>query len=215
MNRAAGKRGGRTPELSPEKRAEYGVDDRDIPGGDIHLVNPQVVPQRVPVAEGLEEFRGMMAHGVPPADYGMYDREPKGKPYKPQYERLPDPVNPVPVYIVTEGGGPRPLRHTATKHFQAPVLTAEPGNVVGEDTKRYSVRVLNEGVSGGAGCRIGQLNDLAVDLQNNLIVGGALLPNAMVSYLEIKTQGPLYVLSMDTHTPVISVIIETEVAGAG
>ncbi len=342
MSRAHGKHSPRPPELSPERKREYGIDDRDIPGGKPHLGNKQVLEQQLTAAEPLGQFRGMMAHGVPPAEYGLHDREHHGKAYQPHFEQLREPPSPVPVYLVQRSG--RGLKHTAMKHFQAPPIGSEPVQICGQDTSRSTVRLLNEGLpsaatvqsvgisspalgasliyrlpysaqvlaftatytagaaagnrfpvfnyldasgnivaaiswvgagiapstadvawlavggtqqinavnnswaplpsfpvlpagyqlqipiqnagdqisairvllqASAAGVRIGQLNDLAVDAQNSLIVGGAILPNAMAGYLPVETEGPLYAVSMDSGTPVISVIIETEIAGAG
>lgn len=212
MTRAHGRHTQRAPELSPEQRREFGIDDRDIPGGLTHIQNYQVAQQKVPVAEPLEQFRGMMAHGVPPEEYGVYDREHKVTRAVIENTALREPPVPVPVYIVEPAAGG--LLHATTRHFQAPAIGQEPESICGQDRNRRSVRLLNEGVTSGAGCRFGQLNDLAWDSQNNLIVGGAFLPNAMTSYLKIETQGPLYIVSMDSHIPYISVIIETEIAGA-
>lgn len=211
MSRAHGKHSPRQPELSPERRREYGIDDRDIPGGKPHIGNAQVPGQKIPAPESLEYFRGMMAHGVPPAEYGLHDREPRGRAAHLHFEQLREPPSPVPVYLVQRSG--RGLRHAATKHFQAPPVSGEPELICGQDLNRSRVLLLNEDATHSA--RVGQLNDLAVDGQNSLIVGGALLPAAMTNYLALETEGPLYVLSTSASSPVISVIIETEIAGAG
>ncbi len=211
MSRAHGKHSPRPPELSPERKREYGIDDRDIPGGKPHLGNKQVLEQQLTAAEPLGQFRGMMAHGVPPAEYGLHDREHHGKAYQPHFEQLREPPSPVPVYLVQRSG--RGLTHTAMKHFAAPPVSAEPVSICGQDVARSAVRLLNTDAAHHAW--IGQLNDLAVDLANAKVIGGAMLPKGMTSYLTVQTQGPLYVISDDAGTPVISVIIETEIAGAG
>ncbi len=213
MSRAHGKHTGREPVLSPGQKREFGIDDRDIPGGRPHIANTQVLEQQVPAAEPLAEHRGMMAHGVPPEEYGLHDRTrpARDRPWHPQYEQLPEPPSPVPVYLVQRSG--RGLTHTAMKHFAAPPVSAEPVSICGQDVARSAVRLLNTDAAHHAW--IGQLNDLAVDLANAKVIGGAMLPKGMTSYLTVQTQGPLYVISDDAGTPVISVIIETEIAGAG
>jgi hypothetical protein len=203
----------RTAELTPQQVREFGVDEREIPGGQNHLANRETRAQKVPYPDDLGDFRGMMAHGVPPEEYGLNDRDHPGRPYKPEYAKLPEPVCPVPVYIVESGAGARGLKHTAMKHFQAPAIGNEPVTIVGQDVNRSIVRVLNSDSTHSAW--IGQLNDLVFDSANTKIVGGAILPKGMTSYLPIETQGPLYVVSDDSGTPLISVIIETQVAGAG
>lgn len=227
MNRARGKQTGRKPTVaadSPEGRqiGAGALYDHPLPGGETHLVNQPVKHEKPAVPDQRqrdEGFEGWLAHGVPPLEHGVYDRKDmpgaKRGDYKPDYtEQAPAPM-PVPVYIVESRRGTS-LRATAMRHFMVPPIGSEPLIVCGQDTDRISVRVLNEGLSSGTpkGVRIGGLSDLAWDAENGLIVGGALLPNTMTSYLEIKTQSPLYVVSMDSNQPYLSVIIETEVAGA-
>ena len=213
MSRAAGRRRtGREPELSPGEVREFGIDDRDIPGGRTHLINPVTVAQKTPVAEPLAPHRGMMAHGVPP-EGEHYDRDGKGKAYQPQSQEIrPKPI-PVPVYIVETSAGSSPLRVVATRHFQAPAIGGEPAMLCGEDTNRRSIQIINTDASHAAW--IGQLSDLAFDGANNKVVGGAFLPKGMTGYLKLEHQGPMWVCSDDSGTPAISVIFETDIPGAG
>lgn len=221
MSRAHGKHTVRKPTVaaeSPEGR-QLGIGslyESPLPGGRKHLANDPVEHEQPPTpTQHSEEFEGILAHGVPPARHGVYDRADlpatqRGH-YEPVYKKQPDPVVPVPVVVVERVGDIRPIKQAVTKNFQAPAIGSEPVSICERDESRISVRVLNEDATNAA--RVGQLEDLAVDFQNNLIIGGALLPKSMTSYLEIKTQGPLYVLSMGANNPRISVIIETEVAG--
>lgn len=217
MSRAHGKHTGRAPVLTPAEDAEYGIEpERDIPGGETHLVNRQVIRQDVPVPDPLASHRGMMAHGVPPHEFE--DRRHPGRqqaPRVPQYAEQPRPRPAVRVVVVDDDAGPRPLRTTVTKHFQAPAIGAEPVLVCGQDVRRHAVYLLNEGVTSGTGVRIGTLNDLALDTANSVLVGGAILPNAMTSYLKLEGQSPLYLVSMDSKQPYVSVIVETSTPGAG
>lgn len=153
MSRASGRKGqpARPPvlgtDLPADKQAGYGIDDRDIPGGQTHLVNYPTVTQKVPTAEPLDEFRGMMAHGVPPkeAETGHYDRQaPAGNRREPRYARIKDPVTPVPVYIVEEGAGGRPLRTVATDRFSVPAAGTEPIRIAGRDRTRTYLHLLVE-----------------------------------------------------------------------
>lgn len=212
MSRAHGKHTSRTPVLSPGEKAEFGIDDRDIPGGETHLINHQTVHQKPATSEPLEEFRGMMAHGVPPAEHGMYDRDAKGKkPYKPEYAKVPAPPVPVPVYIVEDGGGGRALRSAAPRHFTVPAASGtnagDPVRVCGRDARRVRVLLLNEDTA--SNIRFAQRpSDLTAG-------GGALLPYPSSSYLALHTQDELWALSADTGTPLISVIQEFEREEAG
>lgn len=211
MSRAGGRRGtGRTPD------PQYGSFDKGIPGGIRHVdANAPVEHQEPAVAEPLEEFRGMMAHGVPPADVGHYNREMAEHarhPYKPGHEEIPPGTAPVPVYIVEGGSGPRPLAHASTRHITVPAAGGEPVSVCGQDASRSLIQLLNEDSTHN--CRFGQLGDLQYDPQNTAVTGGARLPAGATGYTVIRTQGPLYVVSEDSGTPVLSVILEFEIPGA-
>ncbi|HEY1706422.1 MAG TPA: hypothetical protein VGG75_42660 [Trebonia sp.] len=212
MSRGQGKRTTHRQEnLIPGQAAEYGLEpERDIPGGETHLINKQVLRQQVPTAEPLAAARGMMAHGVPPHEFT--DRKHPGRqeaPRVPQYAELPKNRPAIPVVIVDQGAGAAPLRVTVTKHFQAPPIGAEPVLVCGEDVRRHAIYLLNEGASDAAGIRFGALSDLALDVENEVLVGGGMLPNAMTSYQKFEGQSALYVVSMDSHTPYVSVVTET------
>lgn len=210
MSRASGKHGPRAPE------AEFGRgDDTGITSTTGNIVNEPVERQEVPVAGPLEEFRGMMAHGVPPADVGHYNREMAAHarhPYQPETERQAPEITPVPVYVVEEGSGPRPLAHAAYHHIAAPAAGSEPVPVCGQDVNRFLVQLLNEDPTHD--CRFGQLSDLLYDAQNSKVIGGARLPAGATGYTVIRTQGPIYVVSEDSSAPELSIILEYEIAGA-
>lgn len=225
MSRARGKHDtGRKPKVTPADQAfsvkpdsgegkDIGeselLEGHPLPGGISHLRNPETFHTKPDVGQPLPEFRGWLAHGVPPEITGVRDRTTEQtRPPVHHVKTEPEPA-PIPVRIV-EAGNSRTQRVTATKNFQAPQITAEPVNICGADPDRVHVLVLNEDSSHS--CRIGELTDLAVDLANNLIVGGSLLPANMTSYLKLCTQRPLYILSTGTNSPRISVIVETEIA---
>lgn len=217
MTRARGKQH-RPPEITPDSPEghDIGLPDKNIPGGIYHQQNYPTVHSKPEVGDPLPYYRGMMAHGVPVDEHGVYDRaDGKRKEYHPEYEKIPEHPAPVPVYLVEDESGARPLLKATTKHFQVPLITGEPESICGQDGNRHAVRLLNEDSSNNI--RIGTLPELAVDLANNLIIGGALLPKSMTNYLTLETQGPLYALSTATSGtgPILSVIIETEVPNAG
>ena len=213
MTRAGGRKStGRTPD------PEYGSFNKGIPGGIRHVdANPDALATvaRPAVAEPLEEFRGMMAHGVPPQSGEHYQREMADHarhPYQPEYEKLPPEITPVPVYVVEEAAGPRPLAHASTRHIIAPAAGSEPVSVCGQDVTRFLVQMLNEDTTHN--CRFGTLDNLQWDPANSKITGGARLPAGATGYTVVKTQGPLYVVSEDSSTPALSIILEFEIAGA-
>ena len=213
MSRAGGRKGtGRTPD------PQYGSFGKGIPGGIRHVdANPNALATvaEPAVAEPLEEFRGMMAHGVAPGTGEHYQREMQDHarhPYQPEYEDLPPGITPVPVYVVESGAGPRPLAHASTRHIIAPAAGTEPVSVCGQDINRFLVQMLNEDTTHN--CRFGQLADLQWDSANSKITGGARLPAGATGYTVVKTQGPLYVVSEDSNTPALSIILEFEITGA-
>lgn len=218
MSRARGRHSGRIPTITPDspQGRQIGLAEKPLPGGQTHLVNPPVKHQKPAVPDQRSEgFDGMLAHGVPPLHHGVYDRHVPGTKhgdYKPEYEKPAEQIVPVPVWVVES---PRANRHviTVTKHVQVPVFGNEPVSICEDDGDRVAVYVMNEGIASGTGVRIGQLSDLTFDMANSLIVGGALLPNSMTNYLKLEGQSAIYIVSMDTHQPYVSVIIETEVAG--
>lgn len=208
MSRAAGKRKPRPGELTPEQKAEFGIDARDIPGGATHLTNPVTVTQKVPAAGQLAEFRGMMAHGVPPAG-NYYERKPHGKPYQPEYAPLNRPPSPVPVYIVEAAAGGTPFKHVFVNKITVPSAAIEPVRLCSIDPGRIHVRLLNEtaAADGILGVRFGPMQ--AVEAGT-----GALLPSGMSSYLTIEMQDELFAVPNDANTYVISVILESATPGA-
>lgn len=209
MTRAAGKHGPRNPALTPEQARELGIPTTGtIPGGTTHLVNPVLPPPTKPgVPAKRDEFREDMAHGVPPDEY-HHDREaPDGSPrgaYKPTYAKTePSPI-PVPVYIV-EAGGRRQRKQATVRRVQIPAAGGEPVRVGGDDRTLIAVKLLNEGVTNATGVRFA--HDIASLSGTN---AGALLPNSMTSYLKIETQSDLWLISDDSNTPYVSVVIEFE-----
>lgn len=211
MGRAAGKHGPRAPE------AEYGRgDDTGINSTTGNVSNAVVIRQDVPAPEALEQFRGMMAHGVPPADVGHYNREMAEHarhPYHPDYERLPAEIIPVPVYIVERSGGGRALADSAQYHITVPAAGSEPVRLCGEDGSRSLIQLLNEDTSHNV--RFGKLGNLTYDTANGVVTGGSRLPANATGYTVIRSQAPLYVVSEDSSTPRLSVILEYETADAG
>lgn len=216
MSRAARKHQ-RPAELSPEQKAEYGISDRDIPGGATHLVNPVTVSQATPVPEPLAEHRGMMAHGVPP-DGSHYERQQPGKPYAPHYADLPARPSPVPVYIVPGGGGAAPLKIAVPRRVSVPGFGSDPIAICGRDVNRTKIRLMNTDSTNSV--RIARdPTALIMDpgkTANTATIGGALLPKAMTSYQDIETQDELWAIALTASTAVeLDIIMETSIPGAG
>jgi hypothetical protein len=200
MSRAGGRRGtGRAPD------PQYGSFDKGIPGGIRHVdANPDALATvaRPAVAEPLEEFRGMMAHGVAPGTGEHYQREMQDHarhPYKPEYEDLPPAITPVPVYVVEEAGGSRPFRSASPRHITVPASTAaEPARICSVNPRRIEIRLLNEDTA--TDIRFGKLGDLSGG-------GGGLLPWPANTYLALPTQDELFAIgATGSGTPLLSII---------
>jgi hypothetical protein len=199
MSRSSGRKGtGRTPD------PQYGSFDKGIPGGIRHVdANPDAVATvaRPAVAEPLEEFRGMMAHGVAPGTGEHYQREMAEHarhPYQPGYEKLPPDITPVPVYIVEEAGGGASFRSASPRHITCPASgAAEPARVCSVNPRRTAIMLLNEDTSNDI--RFGKLSQVSTG-------GGALLPWPSNSYLTINTQDELFAISAGSGTPLLSII---------
>lgn len=217
MGRAHGKHTPRQPTYDPDtpEGREIGRTGRqegpksDIPGGINHLKNEPTVRQKVPITTPGIEYAGIMAHGVPPYPITTEDRATaeRGGPNHvkttpPKYQKLPDPVTPVPVFIVEEAGGENTFRSSAPHHFTVPANTSDPVRVCGRDLTRSRLLLLNEDTA---------TNIRFAQTPGDLVAGGgALLPWPTNSYLTLQTQDEIWVLSAGTGTPLISVIQEFE-----
>jgi len=180
-----------------------------LPGSD-HYRPKQVIPDSTCLDTGPAEayYAKGMAHGVPaPPVHG-------GKPAPDAAERhaieaaraekqqlARQPVDPVPVYIVETGGGTRPLKRAALRQVTVQAAGADPQEIVPRNPRRSSVRLLNESAT------------VAVRLTFDLTTsGGALLPAAMTSYLEIDTEDQVCAYSTGAAAAV-SVIEQYDVPG--
>lgn len=230
MGRAQGRKMPRPVTVDPDgpEGREIGMSSRTvaapspIPGGETHIVNYPTERQRVPVGDSPAEYGAMEAHGVPPSDETFRDRAesergpnshtpitvaPAQKPFK-----RPDPV---PVYIVTEGAGTRPLRIATPRHISVHGFNGDPVPVVGVDDRRTKVRLMNNDSTNDI--QIGtDLTALVQDSANpTKTIGGSLLPHGMTNYLDIETQDELWAIALTASTPVtLNMIIETSSPGA-
>lgn len=164
-------------------------------------------------------FWGDMAHGVVgPTRYGgrpvptIEERREHEASAKPKRTEAPAQPKPVPVYIVAEGGGARPLGRCVLQRKPAPAPGNPPNLIVNKDPKRLSVRLLNESAT-------------AIRIMTEPIGGGgaattsdtgfgALLPASMNSYLEIVTQDEIWAVADSGATTLyVSVISQYSVPG--
>jgi len=244
VSRAHGKHTSRKPSVEVKPGTPegdyYGISDRQqgqaspriagegspIPGGREHIGNYPTQVQKVPTPEPRDTYRGVMAHGVAPEFHDAHERHDRElgpsdiKPLVPTYAGAkPAPPVPVPVYIVSQRGGPRPLRIATTKHLTVPGFNNDPQCLVGKDFNRTKVRIMNTDATNAV--RIasspGELvQDPGTSGATIRSIGGALLPKAMTSYQDIETQDELWAITMHaTATVELDIIVESSVANAG
>lgn len=230
MTRAAGKHRQQPRAVAVDPHSgegrELGMSQRmqgepsPIPGGAVHVVNAQTMRQHTPAPDAPAEIKPVNAHGVPPGtattreradlERGVNGHNPPAPHLEPSGHRPPSPV---PVYIVEMGDDEGSYRSAAPHSFLAPAAnSADPTHVCGRDATRRYVYLLNEDSTHA--CRIAQRpSDLQFDPVTSKTIGGGLLPAGMTSYLRLGTQDDLWIISVDTNTPRISVIQEFDTAG--
>jgi hypothetical protein len=183
-----------------------------IPGLTGNIVNYPTVTQRPATPDGeFDEYRGIMAHGVPNDSELTNERglqEATGtiarqrQPPTPPEPSAPivRPV-PVPVYIVTEGSGARTYLTSSPRAITVPPNAgADPVRVCGRDLKRNRIGLLNEDTA--TNIRFAQRPS---DLVNG---GGALLPWPSTNYLFLETQDELFACTVSATLSVILSVIE-------
>lgn len=164
MGRASGRRnptraGGIAPD-SPEGR-EIGESARQdpagspIPGLTGNIVNHETPRQPVAGPEPMDQFRGMMAHGVPHEADTTEERATaeRGGPNVARTRRVPaekprELPPPVPVYLVEQAAGSRPMTTLSTAKLTIPASTADPVRITGRDETRATMYVMVENAAG-------------------------------------------------------------------
>lgn len=236
MGRAAGKKN--PPREAPRPgtpEGDYiGLSERQTPkehpaqspigggsSGGPHIINPETIRQRVPVPDPKPEFRGIMAHGVPPEQHTAHERADhmRGgpndvKPVVPKYEKPKELPSPVPVYVVEPSHGARPLRTMAGDKYTVPISTADPIRVAGRDLDRTEIGFLVETPAGSAGAAP---TGVRIDHEvGNLTVGkGFLIPAGTGSYQKFNCCDELFAVSNDGSAVTLSVVFMYGIAGAG
>ena len=162
MTRAKGRKDDiRKPTVDPDSPEGHGYGESvrtagatsPIPGGRPHLTNAQTMRQKAPIAEPRPEFKGMMAHGVPPEAHTPHERaehmrgpaEVRGP--APEFEHLPPVIEPVPVKVVEEA---KALRTLAGQFFTVPAQGTECIRIAGKDLTRAALLLLVETAAGAA-----------------------------------------------------------------
>ncbi len=175
-----------------------------------HVHHPET-PRDVPLDVGAAKpyYTGMMAHGVPaPVTNGGRPTPPvqaRGRmaaTARPEPQHATPAPDPIPVFIVPEAAGSKPLARMAVRSVQAPVSGSRPVQIAGRDLTRRRLRLLNEDATDGIRVGVGPTTET-----------GALLPAGMTSYEAFDTQDDVWIVSNGSGTPRVSVIVEYDVAG--
>jgi hypothetical protein len=159
MGRASGRRNPTRSSTDPGPDSplgrEMGESARQDPDGWINSQTGNVLnyeTPRQPVASGepMDQFRGMMAHGVPHEADTTEERAlaERGGPNVARTRKVPaaKPAElppPVPVYIVERESGPRPLTVAGLYRLTVPAITGDHIRIAGEDARRSLVQMIN------------------------------------------------------------------------
>jgi hypothetical protein len=195
-----------------------------IPGGKDHILNAQTVRQRVeaPNPADFPETPDVNAHGVPPASHHGFTRAQimrgKGANEQPDtfYTEQKRAVRPIPVTIVENERRAESWRDATFRATQIPANTGDARQIVGRDTDRVEVLLLNEDATNAVriGGHPGELVTTA-DVGEPPEASGALLPAGMTKYQALPTQGEIWAISATGTAPTISVIQVFDRKGSG
>jgi hypothetical protein len=193
---------------------EFGVPQADLPGGVMHLVNPQSVPTK---SEGAPERPAdyHKYHGVP-SDDGPYEVPSAEVDYGPRPAPEPKIEDAVPVYILERPGDQRMIREFAT-YGPFTLAGSNAGTSQGSmrlcvrDPRRVTMYVTNESNAIGTLLRVGTESDIDEGR------GWALPGNHNVTELK-GIQEEMYILNDPGNTTTaasFSAIFITEVPATG
>lgn len=187
-----------------------------IPGLTGNIVNHPTVPQRPAVPDQVfDEFRGMMAHGVPNASETTEERalmerdgtlarqhRPPAPPELHGDVQLPAPV---PVYITTLNAGGRPLGTIATTKATIPANTGnDPVRIASRDLDRTAMYIMVETSGTGTattptvlsppvpGTGVAQQNQNGFPVQVVITANGATITNVSVNGITVGTGAATY-----------------------
>lgn len=215
MSRANGRKGTqRTPvAYTPEQRETGESPWQDPAGSPINsqtgnITHPVVTRQEVQSPPPMDEFRGMMAHGVPHQAHATSERaqaerggpNDSGRHAPPVMRHEDPPPAAVPVYLVERGGGEASFRTAYPRSISVPVTGTEPARLCGRDARRNRIGLLNESSAHSA--------RFAQNISTLSVGNGALLQQGQTSYLWIESQDELYIVSADATAFTVSIIEE-------
>jgi hypothetical protein len=162
-----------------------------LPGSNRYPVREPVEHETLDVGPAKPYYDGGMSHGVPSdVHYGgrpaPTDKDRTREAANHPVDEVPpehEPLYPVPVYMVEEPGGIHPLKRTSFMRKWVPPAGSPPVVLVDQDNARTRVLLLNEGAATTGGVRMSQ--GPTTDLL-------ALLPGAMTSYMNLRSQDEIF-----------------------
>lgn len=225
MGRASGRKNTpRNPQLfgdTPEARdiGESPLQDpagSPIPGLTGNIVNYETVRQRpatVQPNESFDEYRGMMAHGVPndsetTNQRALHEQGPLLADQRTEVKLHQAQVRPapIPVYQVEPEGGPRVFRSASPRALTVTAYDKDAVRVAGWNPRRNRIGFLNE--DGTTAIRVAKrITDLSGITSTNSHFG-SLLPANTTSYIWLETQDELFAVNVTSGTSVTLSIIE-------
>lgn len=188
---------------------EFGVPQADLPGGVLHVVNPETHPARTaPRPERPADYHKY--HGVP-SDDGQYEPTPDettlGTPPRP----APVPVVPdaVPVWIVEQGSARKTRRTAITDTIMLPAVGSDPARICNADDSRDEIMLL---------CTDSTHDALFSDDRSSLADATAtdhgrcaFLSHSATTYTRVATQAELFGTSADATVSHLAIVVITTV----
>jgi hypothetical protein len=235
MSRAAGKKSNlaRQPVPGTPEGDEIGLSTRQdpagspIPGQTGNILNYPTVEQQPAVPdETFDEYRGMMAHGVPNAsettvERGLMERDgtlakQHRPPSPPELATEKVTPTPIPVYVVEPSSGGKPLGTMTTGKITIPASTGfDPVRIASRDFNRTAMYLMVETAAGSAGAAP---TGIRIDKMPSVISAGygALVRAGGATYQKLDNeQEELFALSNDGSAVTLSVIYLFDEASAG
>jgi hypothetical protein len=238
MGRASGRKNTtpRQPVPGSPEGDDIGLSTRQDPGGSPipgltgNIANYETVRQKPATPdESFDEFRGIMAHGVPNDSETTNERalqERDGTVAKQHRPPTPPELghdrvlpSPIPVYITTLNAGGRPLGTISTVKVNVPGwgTGADPVRIAGRDLDRTKMLLMVETAAGAAGAApTGIRVSKEISILANAESQGALMRSGMSAYQDLDNQqDEMFAISNDGSACTLSVIyLYGETAGA-
>jgi hypothetical protein len=225
MGRSAGRKSNipRAPQPEPDtpEGDEIGLSARQdpagspIPGLTGNILNYETVEQKPAMPDGsFDEFRGMMAHGVP-NDSGTTTERALAERNGPLAQHSP-PTSPelagdrkippaIPVYLTTPAAGGRPLGTLAAQRITIPASGSDPVRIAARDRDRTKMLVMVETAAGSTSISnpapsqpavpatgVAQQNVNNYPVQVVISANGATITNVSVNGITVGTAAGTY-----------------------